>query len=246
MLAQGEKAVRPAKSGRTGHVTMMLVALLACLSVAACGRRQTTSVKLPPPINPRVGWTEVGIASWYGPPFHGRPGSNGEIYDMNKLTAAHKQLPFETWLRVRNLSNGKTTQVRITDRGPFVGKRIIDLSKAAAAEIGMLDSGTARVRLTLIRPPRRSADAPYVKPPNRRQAGRFDIRIGVFGQRANAEALAAQARKKGHRATVQRFVDGGSRRFQVLVAGGRAKQADARLRMLQRQGFEGILQARRG
>lgn len=246
MLAQGEKAVRPAKSGRPGHVTMMLVALLACLSVAACGGRQTTSVKLPPPINPRVGWTEVGIASWYGPPFHGRPGSNGEIYDMNKLTAAHKQLPFETWLRVRNLSNGKTTQVRITDRGPFVGKRIIDLSKAAAAEIGMLDSGTARVRLTLIRPPRRGADAPYVKPPNRRQAGRFDIRIGVFGQRANAEALAAQARKKGHRATVQRFVDGRSRRFQVLVAGGRAKQADARLRMLQRQGFEGILQARRG
>ena len=67
-----------------------------------------------------------------GRPITGVRPANGEIYDMNKLTAAHKRLPFDSWLRVKNLSNGKTTQVRITDRGPFVGKRIIDLSKAAA------------------------------------------------------------------------------------------------------------------
>ena len=247
MLAQGEKAVRPAKSGRTGHVTLMLVALLACLVVAACGGRRTTGVKLPPPINPRVGWTQVGLASWYGPPFHGRPASNGEIYDMNKLTAAHKRLPFDTWLRVKNLSNGKTTEVRITDRGPFVGKRIIDLSKAAAADIGMLGSGVAKVRLTLIPPPkgRAGAAAPNVKPANRRQAGRFDIQIGFFRQRDNANALAAEARRKGHRTTVRRTAEGGSQRFQVLVTGGNARRANARLRMLQRQGFEGLLHPRR-
>lgn len=249
MLAQGETAVRSAAARGFGQVALMLVALLACLLVAACGGRRTTNVKLPPPINPKVGWTQIGIASWYGPPYHGRPAANGEIYDMNKLTAAHKRLPFDTWLRVRNLSNGKTTQVRITDRGPFVGKRIIDLSKAAAVDIGMLGSGVAKVRLTLIRPPKGSARAgaaaSNVKPASRRQAGRFDIQIGFFRQRDNANALAAKARRKGHRATVRRTADGGSQRFQVLVTGGNTRQANARLRTLQRQGFEGFLHPRR-
>jgi len=249
MLAQGETAVRSAAARGFGQVALMLVALMACLLVTACGGRRTTNVKLPPPINPRVGWTQVGVASWYGPPFHGRPASNGEIYDMNKLTAAHKRLPFDTWLRVRNLSNGKTTEVRITDRGPFVGKRIIDLSKAAAADIGMLGSGVAKVRLTLIPPPKGSARAgaaaSNVKPASRRQAGRFDIQIGFFKQRDNANALAAKARGRGHRTTVRRTVEGGSQRFQVLVAGGNARRANARLRTLQRQGFEGFLHPRR-
>jgi rare lipoprotein A len=74
-----------------------------------------------------AGYTEEGNASWYGNPFHGRRASNGEIYDMNKMTAAHRTLPFETMVRVTNLSNGKSTVVRITDRGPFVDNRIIDL-----------------------------------------------------------------------------------------------------------------------
>ncbi len=250
MLAQGETAARLAALVGIRQRTLMLAVLLACLFVAACGSRQTTRVKLPPPINPRVGWTQVGIASWYGPPFHGRPASNGEIYDMNELTAAHKRLPFDSWLRVKNLSNGKTTQVRITDRGPFVGKRIIDLSKAAAADIGMLGSGVTKVRLTLIPPPKGSAGsgaaASGVKPPNRRQAGRFDVQIGLFKQRDNANALAAKARSKGHRATVRRTTEGGSQRFRVLVAGGNARKANARLRRLRQQGFEGFLHPRRG
>ena len=78
---------------------------------------------------------------------------------MNKMTAAHKRLPFETWLKVENLANGRSTQVRVNDRGPFVGKRIIDLSRAAAADIQMIGTGTARVRLTVIRPPGRQARA---------------------------------------------------------------------------------------
>lgn len=250
MVAQGETAPRLAATRGFDRADLLLAALLACLLLAACGGGRAKNVKLPPPINPRVGWTQVGLASWYGPPYHGRQASNGEIYDMNKLTAAHKRLPFETWLRVKNLSNGKTTEVRITDRGPFVGKRIIDLSKAAAAEIDMLGPGIAKVRLTMIRPPagnsRTGATVSSAKPPSQKQAGRFDIQIGFFELRRNADALANKARKRGHRVTVQRLAEGGSRRYRVLVAGGNARQANARLQTLERQGFDGILLARRG
>jgi len=79
-----------------------------------------------------IGYSEEGNASWYGAPFHGRRSSNGEVYDMNKMTAAHRTLPFDTIVRVTNTNNGKTAVVRITDRGPFVENRILDLSYAAA------------------------------------------------------------------------------------------------------------------
>lgn len=91
--------------------------------------------------------TETGIASWYGHPYHGRIAANGERYDMEELTAAHRTLPFETWVRVVNLTNDKTVQVRITDRGPFIDGRIIDLSKAAAREIELIGPGIAKVRV---------------------------------------------------------------------------------------------------
>ena len=97
-----------------------------------------------------MGYTEEGNASWYGNPFHGRRASNGEIYDMYKLTAAHRTLPFETMVRVTNLSNSKSTVVRITDRGPFVENRIIDLSQAAAREIESIGPGVVRVRLEVL------------------------------------------------------------------------------------------------
>lgn len=97
-----------------------------------------------------VGETADGIASWYGPGFHGKKTSNGETYNQNALTAAHKTLPMNTILRVTNLNNGQKTTVRINDRGPFVDNRIIDLSKAAASQINMLQSGTAPVRLEVI------------------------------------------------------------------------------------------------
>lgn len=93
---------------------------------------------------------ERGLASWYGLPFNGRRSANGEIYDMNKFTAAHRTLPFDTVVRVTNLENGLQTEVRITDRGPFVEDRVIDLSYAAARAIGMVGTGTARVRLDIM------------------------------------------------------------------------------------------------
>ena len=96
---------------------------------------------------------ETGLASWYGHPYHGRPAANGEIYDMEALTAAHRTLPFGTWVRVVNLSNDKTVDVRITDRGPFVENRIIDLSHAAAVAIDLIGPGVARVRLDILSVP---------------------------------------------------------------------------------------------
>ncbi len=122
------------------------------------------------------GRTEEGKASWYGAPFHGRRASNGEVYDMYKLTAAHRTLPFGTVVRVTNLDNGKSTVVRITDRGPFVDNRIIDLSLAAAREIESVGPGVVPVRLEIL-----SAIDP--------NAGFFTVQVGAFRDRGNAERL---------------------------------------------------------
>jgi rare lipoprotein A len=131
--------------------------------------------KTPPPPAP-VGYTEEGNASWYGNPFHGRRASNGEIYDMYKLTAAHRTLPFETMVRVTNLNNGKTTTVRITDRGPFVDNRILDLSQAAAREIDSIGAGVVPVRIEVLG----NVDV---------SAGFFTVQVGAFRDRGNAERL---------------------------------------------------------
>lgn len=97
-----------------------------------------------------VGETFTGVASWYGPTFHAKATSNGETYNMHDFTCAHKTFPMHTMLKVTNLTNGKTTTVRVNDRGPFVGTRIIDLSNAAARQIDMVGAGTAKVKLEVI------------------------------------------------------------------------------------------------
>lgn len=102
-----------------------------------------------------VGSVQIGTASWYGHPHHGRVAASGERYNMNSLTAAHRTLPFGTVVRVKNLSNDRTVEVQINDRGPFVPGRIIDLSRAAARALGMEDSGVSRVRLQVIELPAR-------------------------------------------------------------------------------------------
>jgi rare lipoprotein A len=120
---------------------------------------------------------EVGIASWYGHPYHGRTAASGEIYDMEQFTAAHRTLPFGTWVRVVNLGNTKIVDVRINDRGPFIESRIIDLSHAAARAIEMIGPGTARVRLDIIATPAAAISALY------------GVQVGAFQNRANAERL---------------------------------------------------------
>jgi rare lipoprotein A len=124
-----------------------------------------------------AGYMEEGNASWYGVPFNGRRASNGEIYDMYKLTAAHRTLPFETMVRVTNLNNGKSTTVRITDRGPFVDNRIIDLSLAAAREIESIGPGVVPVRVEVLTP---GVDV---------TGGFFTVQVGAFKDQANAQRL---------------------------------------------------------
>lgn len=103
-----------------------------------------------PPVEARPGATQTGMASWYGPGFHGSRTSSGEIYDQNDLTAAHPTLPLGTQVAVTNLQNGKAVEVRINDRGPFVKGRSIDLSYAAARSLGMIGPGTAPVRIEVL------------------------------------------------------------------------------------------------
>jgi len=100
---------------------------------------------------PPRGTTYRGIASFYADDFHGKKTSNGEIFDMNGLTAAHRTLPFNTWLEVRNLSNGRSVIVRVNDRGPFIEGRIIDLSYGAARELGMVNTGVQEVELVVLK-----------------------------------------------------------------------------------------------
>jgi rare lipoprotein A len=170
-----------------------LCALALVLLAAGCARHNTA--RLPPP-PARIGSTETGIASWYGVPYHGRPSASGEIFDMEKLTAAHPALPFQTWVEVTNLSNGKQVDVRITDRGPFVGGRIIDVSMAAARQLDMVRAGTARVRLKVIVPPVNdpAVNAPPVKAlenPATHAAPGYAVQVGAFSDPSRAEALRA-------------------------------------------------------
>jgi rare lipoprotein A len=131
-----------------------------------------------------MGAIETGVASWYGVPYHGRRAASGEIYDMEQLTAAHRSLPFETWVEVTNLSNGRSVGVRINDRGPFVRGRVIDLSQAAARDIGMLGPGTARVQLRVIARPA-GMQLPKASTP----VAWYAVQAGAFADRNRAESL---------------------------------------------------------
>lgn len=121
-----------------------IVAVLACLSLGACSWIPKGESALD------VGIKERGIASWYGAQFHGRQAANGEIFNMEAMTAAHRTLPLGSMVRVVNLLNGKYVRVRINDRGPYVNGRILDLSRAAATQLGMVDKGLSVIQLEVI------------------------------------------------------------------------------------------------
>ena len=128
----------------------LLMGLSFSLLVSGCAsslsRRPTQPLgSAPIPAHPQT--QQFGIASWYGPGFHGQPTASGEIYNQNALTAAHPTLPLGTRVEVTNLTNGKSVQVRITDRGPFIRGRAIDLSHGAARKLGMVEPGVSRVRI---------------------------------------------------------------------------------------------------
>ena len=117
----------------------------ANLSYKVAGKRYQPTKKI-------ESFSQTGKASWYGPGFHGKKTSSGERFDMNTLSAAHRTLPIPSYARVTNLSNGKSVVVRINDRGPFHGNRVMDLSKAAAKELGFIHTGTANVKVEQILP----------------------------------------------------------------------------------------------
>jgi rare lipoprotein A len=139
-----------------------------------------------------VGYSEQGVASWYGPDFHGGRTSTGETYDMHAMTGAHPTLPLPTWVRVTNLENGRSVVVRLNDRGPFARGRIIDLSRAAAEALDMVRAGTARVEVQSL-----ATGAPPAVAAQAAEPAAYYAQAGAFGSRENAEALATRLRAAG-------------------------------------------------
>jgi len=195
-------------------------ALCLCLSVCViiltgCGhKKQTRAPRPPPPPPPAVEapaetarvpapppldsvkplLVQVGKASWYGAPFHNRKAANGETYDMNALTAAHLTLPLNSIVRVTNMKSGQTVTVRITDRGPFVEDRIIDLSAAAAKAIDVWRRGVAMVKLEVLQ-----------TPPNIRTGGRWAVQLGGFPEEHEARRIQSTLARRYQTAKVLAF-----------------------------------------
>ncbi|MBI4464082.1 MAG: septal ring lytic transglycosylase RlpA family protein [Acidobacteria bacterium] len=190
---------------------LFLACLVVSLLSAACGRHRPAArapSKVPAPTVGRTvqpGDTEVGYASWYGDPYHGRRAANGEIYDKNQMTAAHLTLPFETVVKATNLENSRSVVVRITDRGPFVKGRIIDLSMAAARQIAMIGPGTAMVRLEVLSAGKDS------------RASLFVVQVGAFQERTNAERLRQQLQSRFGNSFIQEYPSGKGLLYRVRV-----------------------------
>ncbi len=156
------------------EIRWRVIGLLLTLGLGGCASMgRGRSPDLPAPVTD--GWVEEGVASWYGEPFHGRRTASGEVYDMHAPTAAHRTLPFGTRVRVENLSNGRSTTLRITDRGPFAKNRILDVSRWGAEELRLIGPGVARVRITVL-------DAPA-------SPRCWEIQAGAFADSANADRL---------------------------------------------------------
>lgn len=206
------------------HVaTLRLLSILTGLLLLAGTACKSAGNKPMETVN--KGWKEVGVASWYGADFHGRRTANGEIYDMYGMTAAHKQLPFDTLVEVENLDNGKKVKVRINDRGPFIRGRIIDLTYTAADKIKMIGPGTAKVRVRVLG----AADVPD---------RRFTIQVGSFSSAATAREL--KSRLKGPYPDVR--VESAAGKHRVLVGSFKKKeQADKLAQKLRRDGYEAFV-----
>lgn len=193
-------SVPGSKGLRSSFLVIGLGVFALLLLLTGCGEKKRAKTTLPPPptisapearktppaepeesnpegvdANGKAIWSQVGIASWYGPPYHNRRGANGEIFDTNAMTAAHKTLPMNSIVRVTNIKTQKSAIVRITDRGPFIGDRIIDLSLAAAKELDVWRPGTARVRVDVLEAP-----API------ETGGRWCVQVGAFTKQNEA------------------------------------------------------------
>ena len=169
--------------------TFIMCVVVLTGALAACGGSTP-----PPMVSASVGWSETGIASWYGPGFHGNQTASGEVFDQEAMTAAHKTLPFGAIVLVENRDNGEATEVIINDRGPFAKNRIIDLSKAAAREIDMLGPGTARVRISVV-------EAAGIVECSR-------VQVGAYRDEDTADDMWDRMERAGEQAEVVRRHDG--------------------------------------
>ena len=205
--------------GRLAAAILILLLLGGCAGHAprsggrgpATLRPYTIKGKTYVPLHSAQGFKEVGVASWYGPGFHGHTTSCGEIYDQNQMTCAHKLLPMHTLVRVTNLENGRSVELRVNDRGPFVSGRIVDLSLAGAKSLGLHAKGTARVRVEV------AGEVPGAGPQDE-LPGPFYVQVGAFTQRQNADRLQARLLSAGYAGT--RILDketDGVRYFRVLA-----------------------------
>ena len=197
------------------------------------------------------GHVERGLASWYGPGFHAERTSSGEPYDMYARTAAHKTLPIPVYVRVTHLENGRSVVVKVNDRGPFVGDRIIDLSYTAAHKLGMIRSGTAPVEIRVIEPgeetPPRVLTASSTPPPAAIAAPPVTVtryvQAGAFGARVNAEAMLARLRGAGIDNALIREVNIAGQQW-YRVQAGPVEQADAVDALVDRLRRAGVPDAR--
>jgi len=153
-----------------------------------------------------IGYVERGVASWYGPGFHGSKTSNGERYDMHQLTAAHRTLPLGSVVQVRSLTTRRSVTVRINDRGPFARGRIIDLSYEAARSLGVVGPGTDRVELTVVGYEGRPGAMGYLR-----------VQVGSFGELANAQALVGRLKPHFREARIVTVDLPEGRRYRVQV-----------------------------
>jgi rare lipoprotein A len=163
--------------------------------VKASQRPYTVMGKRYEPLKTHVGFTQEGIASWYGKDFHGKKTSNGEVYDMHAMTAAHKTLPLGVFVKVRNKENGHEAVVRVNDRGPFVKNRIIDLSYSAAKKLGVDAKGTAPVRIEALGYRVTGASGDSYKAPENYDSGNYSVQVGAFKDQQNAKRLSEEMKK---------------------------------------------------
>ena len=184
-----------------------------------------------PAIDPRIGARQEGIASWYGPGFHGNPTASGEVFDQYDLTAAHPTLPLGTRVLVTNLAKGRQVEVRINDRGPFVKGRVIDLSYAAARVLGLTRAGTAQVRLEVVG---------FTEPALR--AAKYTIQLGSFADQRAAERLQRAMSRRFRSTRVQAWRLNGQTYYRVRLGRfDRHDEARAHAREVERLGVVPII-----
>jgi rare lipoprotein A len=223
--------MKGSSSDSRAHFSGKKAALCLLLLFAACAPRKEVSYE-PLGDGKSFRYKEIGIASWYGREFHGRNTSNGEIYNMYSLTAAHPTLPFDTLVRVTNLENGKGVELRINDRGPFIEGRVIDLSFTGAQTIEMLGKGTAKVvvEATL----RADGEGPL--------EGTFAIQVGAFAEKGNAERFQKELERRFSQVHTVLWESNQRRIYRVRLGGFRS-EAEARsyLQTLKRAHISGMV-----